>query len=81
VFGAIYCQDGDSDDFLEELVETCDIPEQFLYHDADNGRIEVPLLLAEGIADEIAAPAAMIEVHPTYERLEVSLIWLNEHRP
>ena len=81
VFGAIYCQDDESDEFLEELVETCDIPEQFLYHDADNGRIEVPLLLAEGIADEIAAPAAMIEVHPTYERLEVSLIWLNEHRP
>ena len=81
VFGAIYCQDDESDDFVKELVETCDIPMQFLYHDAANGRIEVPLLLAEGVADEIAAPAAMVEVHPTFERLEVSLIWLNEHRP
>jgi hypothetical protein len=81
VFGAIYCGAEDAQDFIAELVEICDIPQQFLFHDEGNGRIEVPLLLAEGIADEIEAPAAMIEVHPTYERLEVSLIWLNEQRP
>ena len=81
IFGAIYCADEDGEDFVDELVEVCDIPRRFLYHDSENGRIEVPLLLAEGIADEIDAPAAMVEVHPTHVRLEVSLIWLNEHRP
>ncbi len=81
VFGTIFCSDDEAQQFISDIVENCDIPSQFIYHDAENGRIEVPLLLAEGIADEIDAPAAMIEVHPTYERLEVSLIWLNEHRP
>jgi hypothetical protein len=38
-------------------------------------------MLAEEIADEITAPAALVEVHPTHERLEVSLVWLNDHRP
>ena len=47
----------------------------------DSGRIEVPLLLAEGIADEIDAPIALVEVHPTHERLEMSLVWLGDARP
>ena len=81
LFGAIYCEAEDADSFIEELVEECDIPERFLLHDPDNGRIETPLSLAEGIAEDIEAPAALIEVHPTHERLEVSLIWLNEYRP
>ena len=36
---------------------------------------------AERIADEIDAPVAMIEVHPTHERLEVGVVWLNDVRP
>ena len=45
------------------------------------GRLEIPLMLAEGIADEVDAPVAMIEVHPTHVRLEVGVIWLNDVRP
>ena len=81
VFGAIYCGEDEAEDYISELVEICDVPAQFLHHDPVNNRIEIPLLLAEGIADEIEAPAAMVEIHPTHERLEVGVIWLNEHRP
>ena len=81
VFGAIYCDEDEAENYISELVEICDVPYQFLYFDSKNMRIEIPLLLAEGIADEIQAPAAMIEIHPTHERLEVGVIWLNEHRP
>ncbi len=81
VFGAIYCHDNDAQEYISELIEVCDIPSQFLIYDSISKRIELPLLLAEGIADEIEAPAAMVEVHPTHERLEVSIIWLNQHRP
>ena len=55
--------------------------EKNIFHDEDAGRLEVPLMLAEGIADEIEAPVAMIEVHPTHERLEVGVVWLNDARP
>ena len=44
-------------------------------------RIEMPVELAEALAEEVNAPVAIIEVHPTHERLEVSLVWLNDHRP
>jgi len=81
VFGAIYCDDKEAEEYVSELVEICDVPAQFLQYDPANNRIEIPLLLAEGIADEIEVPAAMVEIHPTHERLEVSVIWLNEHRP
>ena len=81
VFGAIYCVEDEAENYISELVEICDVPAQFLHHDPANHRIEIPLLLAEGIADEIEAPAAMVEIHPTHERLEVGVIWLNEHRP
>jgi hypothetical protein len=37
--------------------------------------------VAEHIAELVEAPVAVVEVHPTFERLEVGLIWLNEYRP
>jgi pyruvate formate-lyase activating enzyme-like uncharacterized protein len=81
VFGAIYCDADEAEAYIEEIREMCGVPPQFLYHDEDNGRIEIPLFLAEGIAEEVDAPIALVEVHPTYERLEVSLVWLNDVRP
>ncbi|MDP6900050.1 MAG: radical SAM protein [Candidatus Thalassarchaeaceae archaeon] len=81
IFGAIYCSPEDGEDWIDEIQEQTDIPPQFLYHDKDNDRIEIPLLLAEGIAEDVEAPVAMVEVHPTHERLEVSLVWLNSMRP
>ena len=40
----------------------------------------MPLSIAEYLSDEVECPTAMIEVHPTHERLEVGLVWLNEYR-
>jgi len=81
VFGAVYCDAEEGANWIQEMLEATGVPVQFLYHDAENGRIEVPVMLAEGIAEEVEAPIAIVEVHPTHERLEVSLVWLNEARP
>ena len=80
-FGAIWCSVEDAEEWMKELQDQTGIPPQFLYHDAEAGRLEVPLMLAEGIADDVDAPVAMIEVHPTHERLEVGVVWLNDARP
>jgi hypothetical protein len=34
-------------------------------------------VVAESIAEEIDSPVSMVEVLPTYERLEVTVVWLN----
>ena len=81
VFGSIYTAPEDVQAHMQEIVSEFDLPEAWMRWDEQNGRLEVPLLLAEEIADEIIAPAALVEVHPTHERLEVSLVWLNDHRP
>ena len=81
IFGAIWCSDEDANDWIAEIQEQTGIPEQFVFHDSSIGRIEIPLMLAEGIADDVEAPVAMIEVHPTHERLEVGVVWLNDVRP
>ncbi len=80
-FGAIWCSAEDAEAWIQELQDQTGIPPQFIYHDEDAGRLEIPLMLAEGIADEIEAPVAIIEVHPTHERLEVGVVWLNDARP
>ena len=59
----------------------CDLPRSFVHHDEEQNRIEIPLLLAEEIAEEVISPVALVEVHPTHERMEMTLVWLNEHRP
>ena len=81
IFGAIWCSEENVEAWRQELQDQTGIPAQFIYHDGEAGRLEVPLMLAEGIADEIDAPVAMIEVHPTHERLEVGVVWLNDVRP
>ena len=42
-------------------------------------RIELPISIVEEICDEIEIPCAQVEVHPTHERLEVGLVWLNNY--
>ena len=49
--------------------------------DESMDRLEIPLMLAEEIAAEVDAPVAMVEIHPTHERLEVGVVWLNDVRP
>ena len=41
----------------------------------------MPISVAEEISEDAEAPVAVIEVTPTFDRTEVSLVWLNEHRP
>ena len=39
-----------------------------------------PISIVEEICEDIKAPCAQIEIHPTHERLEVGLVWLNDLR-
>ena len=81
VFGAIWCSDEDANDWSAEIQSQTGIPEQFIFFDEALDRLEIPLMLAEQIADVVDAPVAMVEVHPTHERLEVGVVWLNDLRP
>ena len=81
VFGAIWCSDEDAKDWIAEIQSQTGIPEQFIFFDEALDRLEIPLMLAEQIADVVDAPVAMVEVHPTHERLEVGVVWLNDMRP
>ena len=45
--------------------------------DDKSKRIEMPLSVAEAIAEEVSAPVSMVEVLPTHERLEVTMVRLN----
>jgi len=80
-YGVLYCPPEHADDDMHELIEKLDIDSTWLGWDANNGRIELPISVAEHISELVEAPVAVVEVHPTFERLEVSLTWLNEHRP
>ena len=78
MFGAIYSSEEDQAAWIDEIAEQTDLPRRFMLWDAENGRIEIPLVVAETIAEDVDAPVAMIEVTPTFERMEVTVVWLNE---
>ena len=80
-FGVLFCPPEHAQDDMEELVEKLDIDSSWLAWDAINNRIELPISVAEHISGLVDAPVAVVEVHPTYERLEVALTWLNANRP
>jgi len=77
IFGAIDADPGSKDDWMDELVDETGLPRRFLLWDERNGRIEMPLVVAEEIAEEIDEPVFMVEVLPTHERLEVTMVCLN----
>ena len=77
VFGSIDCDSDDAADWIEEIHEQTGLPRRFMYFDEDNGRIELPLVMAEELAGDIDAPIALVEVHPTHERLEMTVVYLN----
>ena len=62
---------------MSEIAQETGLPMRFLLWDGDNGRIEMPLIIAEEIAHEIEDPVFMIEVLPTHERTEVTAVRLN----
>ena len=77
IFGAIDADSGSKDDWMDELVDETGLPRRFLLWDEQNERIEMPLVVAEDIAEEIEDPVFMVEVLPTHERLEVTMVHLN----
>ena len=43
--------------------------------------LRCPLSVAEELAEVLSVPVQMVEVHPTHERLEVSVVYLNAQSP
>jgi hypothetical protein len=80
MFGAIYATENDQESWIEEIAEQTDLPHRFMLWDSDNQRIELPLVVAESIAEHVDASVAMVEVTPTFERMEVTVVWLNDNR-
>ena len=77
IFGAIDADAESKEDWMDELVNETGLPRRFLLWDEKNARIEMPLVMAEDIAEEIDEPVFMVEVLPTHERLEVTTVLLN----
>ena len=77
IFGAIDADDESNEDWMDEIVNETGLPRRFLLWDEKNGRIEMPLVIAEDIAEQIEEPVFMVEVLPTHERLEVTMVLLN----
>ena len=78
MFGAVYASAENQADWIEEIAEITGLPLRFMLWDSEEGRIELPLVIAESIADEVEAPVAMVEVTPTFDRMEVTVVWLND---
>lgn len=81
VVGALYSAPEHQAEDAAELTAVLGLPDGWVVPDAANRRLELPLWVAEEIAHEVDAPVAVVEVHPTSERLEVELVWLNALRP
>lgn len=80
VFGAIPTSLEDAQDDIEELRQELGIADGWIRYDAQHQRIELPLSLAEELADAVSVPVHLVEVHPTHDRLEVGMVHLNSHR-
>ena len=77
LFGAVDCSPEDSEEWIEEIHTETGLPRRFMLYDSENERIELPLSLAEELVGEIDAPISLVEVHPTHERLEMTVVYLN----
>ena len=77
LFGAVDCSMEDSEEWIEEIHTETGLPRRFMLYDTENERIELPLSMAEELVGEIDAPISLVEVHPTHERLEMTVVYLN----
>ena len=77
LFGAVDCSLEDSEEWIEEIHTETGLPRRFMLYDSENERIELPLSMAEELVGEIDAPISLVEVHPTHERLEMTVVYLN----
>jgi len=80
LFGAIPTSLEDAQEDMAELREELGMAQGWLRYDAVHQRIELPLSLAEELAEVLEVPVMLVEVHPTHERLEVGVVHLNDHR-
>ena len=80
LFGAIPTSLEDATGDVNELQHELGVSEGWIRYDASSQRIELPLSLAEDLAEVLSVPVLLVEVHPTHERLEVGVVHLNEHR-
>ena len=77
VFGAGDSAEESMEGWMDEITRVTGLPRRFLLWDDKSKRIEMPLSVAEAIAEEVSAPVSMVEVLPTHERLEVTMVRLN----
>ena len=63
-----------------ELRVELGVADGWIRYDASTQRIELPLALAEELAEVLEVPVMLVEVHPTHDRLEVGVVHLNDHR-
>lgn len=80
LFGAIPTDEIDARDDIEELSSQLELSDGWIRYDPTARRIEMPLSAAEAIAEFVDVQVQLVEVHPTHERLEVSVVNLNQHR-
>ena len=67
----------EQENWINEISSETGLPSRFLYWDELNSRIEMPLVVAEDIANAVDAEVSIVEVTPTYERMELTVVVLN----
>ena len=77
IFGAVKSSPSEQSEWIEEIAKETGLPSRFLYWDEKNSRIEMPLVVAEDIAEMVESEVSMIEVTPTFERMELTVVILN----
>ena len=80
VFGAILTTAEHGNDDFEELQSELNLADGWIRYDNSAERIEIPLSLAENLAEHLEVAVVMVEIHPTHDRLEVGMVHLNTHR-
>ena len=80
LFGAIPTDENDARDDMIDLSNHLDLSEGWIRYDPVARRIELPLSAAETIAEHLSVQVQLVEIHPTHERLEVSVVNLNDNR-
>ena len=80
LFGSIPTKLEDASDDVAELLAEFGVAKGWIRYNAEHERIELPLSLAEELAEVVSIPVHLIEVHPTHDRLEVGMVHLNAHR-
>jgi len=80
VFGAIPCSLEDAAEDVDELTKELDLHHEWIRYNGATQRIEIPLSVAEEIAEHVSVPVLLVEVHPTHDRLEVGVVNLNQNR-